>query len=192
MSNPFYSKTENAHFYPIVFVRGFAMRDADIEKAVAEPFSGFENGSTMLRQGVGDALVPFYFESPVIRLITDCEYQDVYREGREPQDASDLAELKNPERTMWVYRYYEQASDVFGDGERDDIETLAHGLYDLVENIRALYLKLGGSDGQDYANHFKVFLVAHSMGGLIVRSYLQKVLPEKSGCLLYTSDAADD
>ena len=181
MTNPFYSKSENTHFYPIIFVRGFAMRDGDIEKAVAEPFSGFENGSTLLRQGVGDDIVPFYFESPVIRLITDCGYEDVYQEGREPQEPDDFDDLRNPERTLWVYRYYEQASEVFGDGDRDDIETLAHGLYDLVENIRNLYVQLGASDGNDYASHFKVFLVAHSMGGLIVRSYLQKVLPEKTG-----------
>ena len=181
MTNPFYSKSENTHFYPIIFVRGFAMRDGDIEKAVAEPFSGFENGSTMLRQGVGDDIVPFYFESPVIRLITDCGYEDVYQEGREPQEPGDFDDLRNPGRTLWVYRYYEQASEVFGDGDRDDVETLAHGLYDLVENIRNLYVQLGASDGNDYASHFKVFLVAHSMGGLIVRSYLQKVLPEKTG-----------
>ena len=181
MTNPYYSSEENTHFYPIIFVRGFAMRDADIEQAVNEPFSGFENGSTLLRQGVGDDLVPFYFESPVIRLVTECGYSDVYHNGREPQNAEDLAGLKDPGRALWVYRYYEQASEVFGDGKRDEVETLALGLHDMVERLRGLYTAYGKSVGADYGNTFKVFLVAHSMGGLVVRSYLQKVLPDKQG-----------
>ncbi|MEE4283519.1 MAG: hypothetical protein V2I41_16375, partial [Pseudomonadales bacterium] len=164
MSNPFYSSDENTHFYPIIFVRGFAMRDADIEQAVNEPFSGFENGSTLLRQGVGDDLVPFYFESPVIRLVTECGYRDVYHNGREPQQAEDLAGLVDPGRALWVYRYYEQASEHFGDGNRDEIETLASGLHDMIERLRDLYTAYGESIGVDYGSAFKVFLVAHSMG----------------------------
>lgn len=181
MKNPFYSTDEKTHFYPIIFVRGFAMRDADIEQAVTEPFSGFENGSTMLRQGVGEDLVPFYFESPVIRLVTECGYEDVYHNGREPQQADDLSNLNDPGRALWVYRYYEQASDIFGDGKRDEIESLAVGLHDMIERLRSLYTDYGNSVGTDYGQFFKVFLVAHSMGGLVVRSYLQKVQPEKVG-----------
>ena len=181
MSNPFFSAREKTSFYPIIFVRGFAMRDADIEQAVSEPFGGFENGSTMLRQGAADKLVPFYFESTVIRLITEYGYEDVYQNGREPQKPDDFDNIKDPTRAMWVYRYYEQSSETFGDGKREEIEDLAEGLHDLVENLRELYGALGDAQGINYRDHFKVFLVAHSMGGLVVRSYLQKVWPKKAG-----------
>jgi len=177
VSNPYYDARAGAHFYPIVFIRGFAMRDADIAAAVTEPFSGFENGSTMLRQGVGDEIRPFYFESPVIRLITEFGYEDVYRNGGEPRDADALAALDAPNRSLWVYRYYEQASDAFGDGRRDPIETIAEGLHALVLRMQALYSALGEAEQQPWGEHFKVYLVAHSMGGLVVRSYLQKILP---------------
>lgn len=182
MSNPFIS-TERVFsgipFYPIIILRGYAMRASDIEQAVNEPFSGFEKGSTKYRQESDGSIAPYYFESPVLRLVTDYGFEDAYRNGQEPSDPDKLGEFDHPEKTIWVYRYYEQASNDFGDGERDEIQVLADGLDVMIERLRKLYGELGDQIGVDFRSHFKVHLVAHSMGGLVVRSYIQKVYPDK-------------
>lgn len=36
-------------FYPIIYVRGYAMTNHDINETTADPFNGFNLGSTMLR-----------------------------------------------------------------------------------------------------------------------------------------------
>lgn len=181
MGNPFIStdrKYAGTPFYPIIVMRGYAMRQSDIEEAVNEPFSGFERGSTKYRQESDGSIKPYYFESPVLRLVTDYGYEDAYRDGVEPSTPEALSEFGHPEKTLWVYRYYEQASEDLGDGERDEIEEIAKGLDRLVERLRDLYGQLGDEKGIDYRSHFKVQLVAHSMGGLVVRSYIQKVFPD--------------
>lgn len=183
MANPFVS-TEREYsgisFYPLIILRGYAMRQTDIEQAVNEPFSGFEKGSTKYRQEKDGSIAPYYFESPVLRLVTDYGFEDAYRQGQEPSTPEALGDFKHPEKVLWVYRYYEQASKDFGDGKRDEIEQIAYGLDRLVERLRNLYGELGDLRGIDYRSHFKVHLVAHSMGGLVVRSYIQKVYPEKA------------
>lgn len=182
MDTPYLHTDENSQdvfHYPIIFLRGFAMRREEIEETVNDPFSGFEKGSTKFRQGVGGDVEPYYFESPVLRLIADHGYEDAYHEGREPQTADELDKLRRPERTLWVYRYYEQASKDFGDGKRDEIESIANGLDDMIERLRKLYTGLDEIRGPGYGAHFKVRIVAHSMGGLVVRSYLQKVFPAR-------------
>jgi len=184
MSNPYFHPTSatseaGTFHYPIIFIRGYAMRSADIEETVNEPFSGFEKGSTKYRQGVDGDIRPYYFESPVLRLAVDSHYEDVYRDGGEPTTKEAIDEFEIPEKSLWVYRYYEQASKDFGDSERDEIEVIAEGLDDMVERLRALFSGLDQIRGTAYGENFKVRLVAHSMGGLIVRSYLQKVFPER-------------
>jgi hypothetical protein len=60
---------------PIVYVRGFAGDTSGINKAVADPFYGFNEGSTHVRVG-GDGEPIFYqFESPLLRLHLDEDYQ---------------------------------------------------------------------------------------------------------------------
>lgn len=182
MSNPFVSsevRFKGIAFYPIIFVRGYAMTRSNIEETVNDPFSGFERGSTKYRQQTDGSIAPYYFESPVLRLVTDYGFADVYQNGHEPGTVEELDEFDHPEKTLWVYRYYEQASKDFGDGERDEIEVIAHRLDQMVERMRSLYTALGLKRGIDYAGNFKVHFVAHSMGGLVVRSYVQKVYPEK-------------
>lgn len=188
MSDPFLStdkaeKTVGRRFYPIIFLRGYAMRQSDIEAAVEEPFSGFERGSTKYKQSPDGLAAPYYFESAILRLITDWGYEDAYHNGLDLSKVDDLRNRSRPERTLWAYRYYEEASEFFGDGKRDEIEAIAYGLDRKIDQIRGLYRELGEKTGKDYDSHFKVHLVAHSMGGLIVRSYIQKVFPSqiKSG-----------
>src|SRR3954447_16206824 len=53
---------------PIVYVRGFAMTGGEIEDTSADPFNGFNVGSTLLRTGWTGEAARHVFESPVLRL----------------------------------------------------------------------------------------------------------------------------
>jgi hypothetical protein len=60
---------------PIVYVRGFAGDTSGINKTVADPFYGFNGGLTDGRVS-GDGEPIFYqFESPLLRLYLDEDYQ---------------------------------------------------------------------------------------------------------------------
>jgi hypothetical protein len=53
---------------PIVYLRGFAGGDGEIDETTADPFNGFNVGSVLTRTGwTGDA-ARHVFESPVLRL----------------------------------------------------------------------------------------------------------------------------
>ena len=164
-------------FYPIVYIRGYAGSQAEIEDTVATPYMGFNLGSTKLRQRWNREIVKYIFESPLIRLMKDHAYSDVFNEG-------DLStERRVTAKSIWIYRYYESVSKDLGSGERPPIEDYAKGLDRLIEEIRDRVC--GPADSED-ANEiaaretFKVHLVAHSMGGLISRCYLQNIHPGKS------------
>jgi hypothetical protein len=146
--------------HPIIYVRGFAMRDADIEETVNTPYMGFNLGSTRIRQSHDRSFLHYIFESPLLRLMKDYAYQDVYLEGK-------VHDGRIPQQSVIIYRYYEQA--VTGEGRRPDIIEAARGLSDLIERVR--YQVCG--DDATAKQDFKVYLVAHSMGGLICRCLLQ-------------------
>jgi hypothetical protein len=154
---------EGPHF-PIVYVRGYAMSRGALERAVADPHMGFNEGSTQTRQAWTGDLRQHLFESPLIRLMKEHGYQDVYSNGRDMPPESPV-----PERPVLIYRYYDAASDTFGDGDRREIERYAAGLGDLILRARQ---RVCAEHGLDPAT-FRVYLVAHSMGGLICRSFLQ-------------------
>lgn len=116
---------------PIIFVRGFAPTQADIEHATSDPYMGFNEGSTRLRQRHNGTTVKHLFESPLIRLMKDYGYRDVYFDGRELSEEDGA-----PEASIWIYRYYDTASEDLGDGARDGIEYYARGLSELIERIR--------------------------------------------------------
>jgi hypothetical protein len=164
-------------YYPIVYIRGYAGSQAEVEDTVATPYMGFNLGSTKLRQLWDREIVKHVFESPLIRLMKDHAYTDVFNEG-------DLTtEQKVGAKSVWIYRYYESVSEDLGSGERPPIEHYAKGLDLLIEEIRDRVC--GPADLQDDAKtaereKFKVHLVAHSMGGLIARCYLQNIHPGKS------------
>ncbi len=166
---------------PIVYVRGYAGATAGIDSQVDDPFYGFNRGATHVRVG-GDGDPMFYqFEGPMLRLITDENYR-LLVSGDQQQYLNDAADGSVPQRSLWVYRFYDQAATTFVSPKHEgvlerlwtglhqrvtsdgfDIETAASGLYDLILTVR----EKTGAD--------KVFLVAHSMGGLVVRSMMQKV-----------------
>ncbi|MFF2147069.1 esterase/lipase family protein [Kitasatospora sp. NPDC058190] len=147
---------------PLIYVRGFAGGTSGIDKQVDDPFYGFNTGSTHIRVG-GDGNPQYYqFESPLLRLFADDGYHPLTSGDPRAYLQSCAAGSVDP-ATVWVHRFYDASADTFGKRAADfDIEAAARDLYELVQLVR----EKTGSD--------KVDLIAHSMGGLICRSMLQK------------------
>jgi len=68
-------------YYPIIYVRGYAGTDSDIEDTVSDPYMGFNLGSTRTRTLWTGDIERYYFESPLVRLMKDFKYTDVYSAG---------------------------------------------------------------------------------------------------------------
>nr|WP_159464290.1 hypothetical protein [Scandinavium goeteborgense] len=175
MSNP------DAPFYPIIYVRGYAMTRSEINETTADPFNGFNLGSTMLRASASQKDRPrkFFFESPIIRLASEFGYNDVYEDGLDILDEGwEVDSTGKPtgkvlnNSSIIIYRYYDEASSLLGSGETPDIESSAKGLSALLAKIQKL-LQNNPNSGVQKAADFRCYLVAHSMGGLICRAFLQ-------------------
>ncbi|NMM76973.1 triacylglycerol lipase [Acidovorax sp. SRB_24] len=151
-----------APYFPIIYVRGYAMTPAEIADAVSSPYMGFNVGATKLRQAWDAQVRRHVFESPLVRLMKDCGYRDIYENG---------AEIVGPvpARSVVIYRYYDSADRDLGDGKALSIVAAAEGLRDLIHQLRG---QVCGVDAEALAQ-FKVHLVAHSMGGLVCRCFLQ-------------------
>jgi pimeloyl-ACP methyl ester carboxylesterase len=150
---------------PIVYVRGFAGDTSGINRAVADPFYGFNEGSTHVRVG-GDGEPVFYqFESPLLRLLLDEQYEILV-------DGGQLAFLESHDKvaanSIWIHRFYDVSASTWGQKPQD--YRLERAAEDLLRLIETLQTKTGAP---------RVHLVAHSMGGLICRSLLQKIIPDQ-------------
>lgn len=152
----------NAPFYPIIYVRGYAMRSSDIQATTATPYMGFNAGSTRLRQRWDGDIDKHYFESPLIRLFKDYGYQDAYADGQQRIGRVDP-------KTIFIHRYYDAADPDFGGDQVPSIEQAAADLRDRIAEVRNLI----SAEDADALKRFRVYLVAHSMGGLICRTLLQ-------------------
>lgn len=75
-----------APFFPIIYVRGYAMTPGEVAETVANPYMGFNLGSTKVRQAWDGHVQRHYFESPLVRLMKDYGYSDNYRQGAECAD----------------------------------------------------------------------------------------------------------
>lgn len=160
--------------HPIIYVRGFAMTERGIESTVHTPYMGFNDGSTRIRQQYDRSYRRYMFESPLLRLLKEYGYQDVYRDGVVLTDDEDEV-VSIPARSVVIHRYYEDAQD--GSGRRIGIEDAARQLSQLIERVR------DGVCGDDPVkrDNFKVYLVGHSMGGLICRCLLQNSRTDIAG-----------
>ena len=164
MSNP------NAPFHPIIYVRGFAATQGAIEETVADPYMGFNIGSTKARMAWTGEMQKFFFESPLVRLMSDHKYNDVFEDG-EDLVASDRPDCLIPYKSIVIYRYYDEASKAFGTDETPPIEHFAKGLDKLILRLRD---KICATPENNVSpEDFRVYLVAHSMGGLVCRAFLQ-------------------
>jgi hypothetical protein len=157
-------------FHPIIYVRGFAATQGEIDETVADPYMGFNIGSAKARVAWTGEVRRFYFESPLVRLMSDHKYEDVFVDG-DDLIAAERTEHPVPYRCIVIYRYYDEASTDFGDGRTAPIEHFAKGLDKLIVRLRD---KVCNNKNNNVApRDFRVHLVAHSMGGLICRAFLQ-------------------
>jgi hypothetical protein len=149
-------------FFPIIYVRGYAMTQGEIAATVATPYMGFNLGATKIRQDWEGRPLRHVFESPLIRLMKDYGYRDIYSHGAEISG-------QIPERSVIIHRYYEQADVELGIGEAPTIVQAATGLRELIHGVRRQVC----GDDPARLDEFRVYLVAHSMGGLVCRCFLQ-------------------
>jgi len=162
---------------PIVYIRGYAGTQGEVEQTVDDPTYGFNAGSTHIRLGQ-DGKADFYmFVSPFARLLRDHGYQDVI-DGAVQQLPPDI----DPNRTIWIYRYYDPTSHTFDrpGGRRLSIEGAAAGLRDFILLIRqqitqASTKRSATAQNPSSSSPGRVHIIAHSMGGLVARCLIQKI-----------------
>ena len=156
-------------YHPIIYVRGFAATQGEIEETVSDPYMGFNIGSAKSRVAWTGDVRRFYFESPLVRLMGDHQYEDVFVDG-DDLIAAQRNDQPVPYRCIVIYRYYDEASKDFGNGTgTPPIQLFAEGLGKLILRLRDKVCADPGISSKD----FRVHLVAHSMGGLICRAFLQ-------------------
>lgn len=152
---------------PIIYVRGFGGGKSGIDEVVDDPFYGFNEGSTHIRVGAHGTPRFYQFEGPLLRLMLEHGYQ-LRVEGSQERKLRDAAEGELEPASLWVYRFYDPNAGTFGQEPKPyRIEEAAEGLAAFIE------LVLEKTRDADRVN-----LVAHSMGGLICRSALQRYLRE--------------
>jgi hypothetical protein len=166
---------KNTPFHPIIYVRGYAMTPNEIDDTTADPFCGFNLGSTVYRAVPDKAKPPrkYIFESPVVRLASDFQYQDVYEDGYDILDLEWETDTDNKltSRSIIVFRYYDEASRLLGLGKTPSMDTFATKLGELIIRVRDLVCK--NRENGITPETFRCYLVAHSMGGLVCRAFLQ-------------------
>ena len=151
---------------PVIYVRGFAGTGAAINSAVDDPFYGFSQGSVHVRTDSNGRAKFHQFESPMLRLVTDHKYE-VPVHGDQEAFLNRVDDASVSPASVWIYRFYDESADTFDqDPAGFSFEEAAKDLFSMIR----LVLKKTGAP--------KVFLVAHSMGGLICRALLQRVIPE--------------
>src|SRR6267142_753345 len=156
--------------HPIIYLRGFAGTQGEVEDTVADPYMGFNIGSTKARQAWDGTIRKFFFESPMVRLFKEHDYEDVYVDGIDQVlDVESIEPI--PYKSLIIYRYYEAASKDLGTGKLPEMEDYANGLSDLILRLRD---KICSNPANAVSPaDFRVYLVAHSMGGLVCRAFLQ-------------------
>ncbi|MET1077781.1 MAG: hypothetical protein ABWY06_07150 [Pseudomonas sp.] len=170
-------------FHPIIYVRGYAMTQAEIDQTTADPFCGFNLGSTTYRAVAERNRPPrkFVFESPLVRLVSEFGYQDVYQGGYDILDAEwqDNPANRLSSRSIIIHRFYDQASSLLGLGEPPSLANFASRLGELIMRVRELVCD--NPDNGIGKEDFRCYLVAHSMGGLVCRGLLQNPLHDPLG-----------
>lgn len=152
-------------FLPIIYVRGFAGGTQGIDKAADDPFYGFNEGSTHVRVGAHGKPHFYQFESPLLRLMIDYEYKLMVN-GNQQRLLQDAKSNTLSPRSIWVYRFYDPSATTFDKPPVPyRIEDAASGLANYIAQV------LDKTKDAD-----QVYLVAHSMGGLVCRSAIQRYM----------------
>jgi pimeloyl-ACP methyl ester carboxylesterase len=179
---------KQSSIHPIIYVRGYAMTQSEIEDTVADPYMGFNIGSSKVRQLWDGSVKKYFFESPLVRLLKRFDYDDVFEEGSDR--VSDLTAPSSVDgkmrpvayRSIVIYRYYEPSSEDLGTGKKPDMQRFASELGELILKLRKRIYPEGAATkisaeetvaGKLPYDRFRVHLIAHSMGGLVCRAFLQ-------------------
>ena len=123
---------------PIIYVRGFAGATSGINKAVDDPFYGFDNGSTHVRVGRAGDPVMYQFEGPLLGLMIDDGYQLVGTGVQGGQRAwLEQAPAPVAQNTVWVHRFYDVSASTWGrEPQAYEIEAAADDLLEYVLLVR--------------------------------------------------------
>lgn len=169
-------------YYPIVYVRGYAMTEGEREDVFHDAYYGFSATSVEKR----NAEPPKYyevdiFEGQFIRLMKAKSYSYADAVNRGLRDFHG-----NPTRSLFISRFYDR--DYIG-GNIRNITDHAEELCDLIvgvdKNGNQLpdgilpRLKEVGCDFGNNDREFKVILIAHSMGGLVCRTLIQNTMKQR-------------
>jgi hypothetical protein len=178
-------------YYPIVYIRGYAMTEGERDGVFHDAYYGFSATSVEKR----DALPPKDFEVDIfegqfIRLmkLKKYGYADSVNRGLHSFHS-------NPTRSIWISRFYDRD---YVSGKIRSIVDHASELCDLIAGPEK------GSDQPDTSvlkrlkdlkdpedpkkprcyfgpndEQFKVILIAHSMGGLVCRTLIQNVMKKR-------------
>ncbi len=161
-----------ANYYPIIYVRGYAMTQSEVESTFNMPYYGFNLGSTQFKLAAGTEPKMHIFESPVVRLIKEENYQDSFGRFVNPRNRPIAGSVSDARvdwrKTLWIFRYYDPESRMIGEA-RQKVDGYAADLAVYLNQVR---LACGSPAG------FAVILIAHSMGGLVART---KFLPDFTG-----------
>ena len=199
MPNSSWSAPTRRHL-PIILIRGFGGLDVEDEKALA--YQGFNDGSVYPHKRGEN----YIYEGLILRLLKHRRrYYDATNVvgyfANAVTDAQpipgDLAELDakfftghkvvidpamalrllksegDPFCTVWVFRYYDLNDRTFA--------VYGEALVRLIQFIQALLKARGRTDPAHHKTPPKVNIVAHSMGGLIVREAIQRAYPKLTG-----------
>lgn len=165
----------NGLAYPIIYVRGFAGGTSGIDTATDDPFYGFNDGATHVRVNGGGNPQFYQFEGPLVRLMEDEDYRVPVHGGQQAY-LSRSADGSQPRASVWIYRFYDPSADTFNVPATDyDLSTAARNL---LAFVRLVLAKTGFTGPDGNPTDKKVWLVAHSMGGLVCRSMIQKMCPD--------------
>jgi pimeloyl-ACP methyl ester carboxylesterase len=149
---------------PIIYVRGFA--GSNVDAAVDDPFYGFNEGAVHVRvDGSGEPRF-HQFESPLVRLLVEEGYK-LYVHGGQRGFLERQEDGKLEQGSVWVHRFYDDAASTLG--RRPQEYVLERAADDLFVLLKMVLVKTGAP---------RVHLVAHSMGGLICRSMIQRTIPD--------------
>ncbi|MNX27012.1 hypothetical protein D3C86_570940 [compost metagenome] len=174
--------------YPIIYVRGFAFTAEERDDTAADPYCGFNIGSSVYRASpTKDRPRTYMFESPVVRLANEYGYNVIYQDGMSVMDpAFTTGEdgVKNvkegiPPYSIVIHRFFDSRSNLLGNGKPSNIDDYAKELGTLIATVRRLVRPRAQAIDPTYEDEdFRCYLVAHSMGGLVVRALLENAANE--------------
>ena len=155
-------------YFPIVYVRGYAMTAGEREDTFYDSYYGFAANSVEKREAPPpDYFKADVFEGQLIRFMKlgDYRYADASNAGIE--EFGD-----NPSRSMWVcrlrYRFlFRRTRDIKRSCGRIAIAAI---METIPKELRP-HVDFRGR------RRYKVILIAHSMGGLVCRALVQNLLP---------------